>query len=76
MIQVIALAFLIFRLRKRVNNAFLVMIILYFLNSAIVNIRYLIKPWARSRLLLVAVCISISELIMYFFTFQLKLLKE
>jgi len=52
------------------------MIILYFLNSALLDFRYFIKPWMRSRLLLVTTCISISELIMYFFTFQLKILKE
>ena len=59
---------------KDIRVAFLVTIGLYFLNLAITNLRYVLKPWSPPRITISTTCVSLSECLLYYFTFQIRIL--
>jgi len=59
---------------KDIRIAFLVTMGLYFLNLALTNLRYVLKPWSPPRITISTTCVSLSECLLYYFTFQMRIL--
>jgi len=46
----------------------------YFTFMVVIDLRYLLTPLSKPRIVVVATCALISEILLYHFTFQIKLL--